>query len=129
MLGKKKTSIKDMLLKASVNSRISCVKIFEIMQEYSVSADELIAALDNAKIKINACQMGLFGCKGGKNIPHLDAVTEVLKDRISSGLDNGKLPCNKAWEIADELNIKKIDVSSACEALGIKISKCQLKAF
>jgi hypothetical protein len=44
-------------------------------------------------------------------------------------LVDGRLPCAEAWRIADERNLKKMDVSSAVEALEIKIKPCQLGAF
>lgn len=124
-----KNDIEDMFLKASVDSRLACLKIFEIIKDNSLDIDEAASAIDSSKIKINACQMGLFGCKGGKSIPVVDDVPATLKDKINSNLENGKLSCIKAWDIAAELNLRKSEVASACEMLKIKINRCQLKAF
>jgi hypothetical protein len=129
MFGKKKPGIEELLKQASVNSKISCLKVFEIIEKHSLPKDEAGMILNNAKIKISACQLGLFGYQGGKNIPNVENVPEMLEKRIKSGIENGKLACATAWEIAADLNLKKMDVSSACEKLGIKISRCQLKAF
>jgi len=118
-------NIMDLLLKVSNNSALSCVKIFEIINDNSLSVDDVASAIDAAKIKISACQMGLFSHR----VPPADIVSEILKNKISSNLENGKLPCKNSWNIATELNIKKMDVASACETLKIKISNCQLKAF
>ncbi len=52
-----------------------------------------------------------------------------LEKEIRSRLSNGRLPCAAAWEIAAERKIPRMKVSSACEALKIKIKPCQLGAF
>jgi hypothetical protein len=125
----KQIKIEDVLQKASLNSKLSCIKIFDIIKENSLPADEMAAAIDKARVKINACQMGLFGYQGGKNIPLAETVPEILQNKIMGNLENGKLTCAAAWNIASDLSIKKIEVASACEKLNIKISKCQLHAF
>jgi hypothetical protein len=52
-----------------------------------------------------------------------------MEEVIRDALDNDRLTCARAWEIAKKLGIGKMEVSSACEALEIKISSCQLGAF
>jgi len=44
-------------------------------------------------------------------------------------MNDEKLSCAAAWEIAGSLNISRTKVASACEAMGIKIKPCQLGAF
>jgi hypothetical protein len=39
------------------------------------------------------------------------------------------MPCAAAWDIAALREIPRLEVSSACEKLGIKIKPCQLDAF
>lgn len=124
-----KINLDDVLLKAAVDSKLPCIKIFGLISENSLDPDETASALNRLNIKIIACQMGLFGCKSGKNIPMVENVSEALNKKITSRLENGKLSCKAAWDIAAELDIKKADVASACEFLKIKINRCQLKAF
>ena len=85
--------------------------------------------MDENKIKITVCQLGLFGYPEGKKIPVCDKVSEKLEDIIYDNLDSGKLPCAAAWSIAEKMKMKKPDVAAACEKFGIKINKCQLGAF
>jgi len=59
----------------------------------------------------------------------LDSVDSPLAAAIREGLDNNRLPCKTAWEIADRFNLPRITVSAACETLGIKIKNCQIGAF
>ncbi|RLE37668.1 hypothetical protein DRJ12_02530, partial [Candidatus Acetothermia bacterium] len=83
-------------------------------------------------IKISRCQLGLFGYDdlGSKSVvkPMKD-VQERLRSEITAHLVDGRLPCEAAWEIAKKLQIGKVQVSGAAEALGIKISSCQLGCF
>jgi PIN domain nuclease of toxin-antitoxin system len=52
-----------------------------------------------------------------------------LKESITSALKDGNLSCVAAWEIAKKLNIPKMKVCAAAEALEIKVKPCQLGAF
>lgn len=124
-----KIDMAEILKSVSKDNKISCAKTFEIINKYSFFPDIAGLTMNQQKIKINVCQLGLFGYPEGKNIPSCDNVSDDLEDKIYSGLEDGKLPCAAAWNIANEMNMKKIDVSAACEKLGIKINKCQLGAF
>ena len=59
----------------------------------------------------------------------MENVPKELESAINKKLIGGRLTCSSAWEIAGALNIPRMHVSSACEALGIKIKPCQLGAF
>lgn len=125
----KKLDIIEIMKMASTEDRISCSKVFEIIQEYTFFPDIAGFALNQNKIKLNFCQLGLFGFPQGKNIPECETVSEELEDKIYSNLEDERLPCAAAWNIAAEMNLKKTEITSACEKLGIKINKCQLGAF
>jgi len=56
-------------------------------------------------------------------------VTEDLKNAISQALVQGRLSCKSAWDIATRFKMHKMKVSSACEAMGVKIKHCQLGVF
>ena len=76
------------------------------------------------------CQLGLFGYTPEKKIVHAAKTVEsALKEALQESLQDNRLPCASAWEIADRLQLRKMSVSNACEALGIKIKPCQLGAF
>jgi hypothetical protein len=85
---------------------------------------------DLLNFRLTKCQMGLFGYLPEKKIVTAsDGVSKPLAEAIRGGLQQGRLPCQRAWEIAGRLNLSKMAVSSACEALGIKVKPCQLGAF
>jgi hypothetical protein len=56
-------------------------------------------------------------------------VTQNLKDAIGRAMDGDRLTCLAAWELARRMSLTKLELSSACEAMGIKIANCQLGAF
>jgi len=41
----------------------------------------------------------------------------------------GKLPCKRAFQLAEELNLSLKDIGDICNAEGIKIIHCQLGCF
>ena len=124
-----KFDIVEILKSASTDNKLSCAKTFELINKYSFFPDIAGLTMNEHKIKINVCQLGLFGYPEGKNIPVCETVSDTLKDKILDQLEDGKLPCAAAWNIANEMKIKKMGVAAASEKLGIKINKCQLGAF
>ena len=59
----------------------------------------------------------------------MERVPQELEQAIRDALIDGKLTCKAAWDLADKMQMSKSDLASACEALEIKIKKCQLGAF
>jgi len=85
---------------------------------------------DLLEYRLNKCQLGLFGYSPQKAIvkPAINIPADI-KNLIDNKLENNRISCIACWEIAQTLKIPKMDVSSVCEALKIKITKCQLGAF
>ncbi|HED23880.1 MAG TPA: hypothetical protein ENN91_02000 [Firmicutes bacterium] len=52
-----------------------------------------------------------------------------LRERVLFEAENEKMPCKKAFKIAEELNCLPIDVGKECNELEIKIVGCQLGCF
>lgn len=125
----KQKDIAEILKAAATENKIACARIFEIIKDNSFFPDIAGIAMNENKIKITVCQLGLFGHSNGKNIPACEKISEKLEDIIYENLESGKLPCPAAWNIAEKMKMKKMDVAAACEKMGIKINKCQLGAF
>jgi hypothetical protein len=88
------------------------------------------AAADRLGIRLVKCQLGLFGYSPQKKIVQAPAAADpALETAIREKLENGRLACRHAWEIAAALHVPKMAVSAACEAMQIKIKPCQLGAF
>jgi hypothetical protein len=109
---------------------IPCAVAFSIAEEMNIPPAEVGFTLDVLGIKVVKCQLGLFGYKPDKRI--VKPAEKVSPDRekaIRDSLANGRLPCATAWQLAEQFGLRKMQVSSACESLGIKISACQLGSF
>ena len=107
-----------------------CAVAFDIASKAKVQPSEVGFTLDYLGIKIIKCQLGLFGYKPKKAIVKPAAQVEPsLEKAIRERLQEGKLSCKDAWAIAAEHGLRKMQVSAACESLGIKIYNCQLGAF
>ncbi len=122
--------LKREIIGQAKENNIACKKAEEIAGKKGMSLGEIGKAIDILNINIIECQLGLFGYGEVKKIvqPAKD-VAPQLKENITSMLKDGKLPCAAAWEIAGKLNIPRMKVCSACEAMQIKIKPCQLGAF
>jgi len=118
------------LLRLSDKGEISCAASFDIVEKLNVSPATVGECADRLNIKIVKCQLGLFGYHPEKKIAKASSdVESKLKGKIEAALVGNRLPCASAWEIAKSLKIGKMKISSACEAMGIKIKPCQLGAF
>ena len=124
-----KTDIITIIKQKAKDERMPCSIAFKLVSDYGFFPDIVGLAMNNNKIKISECQLGLFGHNNNKKVQPAESVASDLKDVIYSNLEDGKLPCASAWNIANEMKISKIDVACACEKLQIKIYKCQLGAF
>ncbi|MBN1850623.1 MAG: hypothetical protein JW932_18785 [Deltaproteobacteria bacterium] len=127
---KVKPEILEAVREKASGQEISCAAAFSIVDDLQVTAREVGAAVDINEISIAKCQLGLFGYGPEKRIVKpADHVSPDLEKAIREVLTNNRLSCKDAWELAKRFGMKKMEISSACEALGIKIQSCQLGAF
>jgi hypothetical protein len=125
----------DEKIAAAVRSKtregeLACADAERICAEQGAAMAEVGRTLDLLEVRINRCQLGLFGYAAkAKTVRPDNAVVPELEKDIRNRLYDGRLPCKAAWEIAAERKIPRMKVSSACEALKIKIKPCQLGAF
>jgi hypothetical protein len=123
------------MIAARIKEKISentifCAEAHSIAVKLNTDPADLGTAIDLLEVRINKCQLGLFGYGKKKNIPALsDKINPAIESAIKSSLVNGRLTCSAAWEISKRFNISKTMVAAACETMKIKISSCQLGAF
>ncbi len=116
--------------KMAVDGKITCAGAEKIAGKEQATMQEVGVTLDLMGIQISKCQLGLFGYSPEKIIVKpAKTVSGELERAINGALINNRLPCAAAWNIAERLRISRMDVSSACEALKIKVKPCQLGAF
>lgn len=122
--------IKEQILKRTQKDEIACAVAFEIADKLGVKPSEVGKTADLLEYRLVKCQLGLFGYKPGHSIveaklPENDKIVDAIKEFMV----NDRLPCKTAWEIASRFDVHKLTISSACEALKVKIKPCQLGAF
>lgn len=113
-----------------LDGKISCAAAHQIAKELQVTPADVGKTIDLLEIRINKCQLGLFGYAPQKKIVQPAAqVSSELRKAITEAMDEKGLSCKAVWEIADRCKVSRLDVSAACEALEVKISSCQLGTF
>jgi len=122
--------IEAALRQEASSGELACAVAFKIATALDVQPGEVGRVADLLEMRLTKCQLGLFGYQPEKRI--VKPATQLSKDlekAIREGLTGGRLPCERAWDIAKHLGIRKMAVSSACQALHIKICSCQIGAF
>ncbi len=118
------------LKNAAPDGELTCQAAFEVAESLNILPAVVGDHADKMGLHLAKCQLGLFGYKPHKKIVEpLESVDASLAAAIRKGLDDNRLPCKTAWEIADCLNISRMTISAACETLGVKIKSCQIGAF
>ena len=109
---------------------LPCAVAFDIAKEIDVSPSAVGRTADLLDCRLVKCQLGLFGYTPNKKIVRAaETVDPALEKALREAARDDRLPCDSAWHIADRLQLRKMTVSCACEALGFKIKPCQLGAF
>ena len=109
---------------------ITCAACFNVAAELSLPPSRVGNAVDLLSVKIVKCQLGLFGHgPAGRAVTPSESVAPELETRIKAALAQGRLPCEEAWKIAQELGVGKMEVACAGEALDVRIKPCQLGVF
>ncbi|MCX8119118.1 MAG: hypothetical protein N3G78_14460 [Desulfobacterota bacterium] len=111
----------------------TCSMAEEISKEMNVKMSEVGRTADLLEIKIRKCQLGLFGWgegeSRGKAIEPSPSVPPEMKKALEELAEKGAVTCASLWGLADRLRVERRALSSACEALGLKIRSCQLGTF
>ena len=129
--GKIDKVIADAIAGKEKEGRITCAAAHAIAKKQACSPQVVGMNIDLLEKRIRRCQLGLFGygVKNKKTVKPAAMVTENLKTAIREAIDDNRITCQAAWEVAKKMSLTKLEVSSACEAMEIRLSKCQLGAF
>ena len=116
------------------DGKLPCNHAFAIARILGVEPLTVGMAANEAGIRISRCQLGLFGygpkAEGKHKIVHaMDQVPERLAARLRAAAEGEAITCKAVWKAADGLAYRRIEASSAVEAMGLKVSRCQLGCF
>ncbi len=110
--------------------KLPCAVAFALAEELGAQPANIGTYADNMGIRLVKCQLGLFGYEPEKKIVKpREIVQDEIRAAVMARLTEGCLPCKEAFSAAALLGVRKMDISGACETLGIKIKPCQLGAF
>lgn len=116
--------------KKAQQGALSCAAAHTIAASLGVAPAEVGRDMDLMEVRLTKCQLGLFGYAPDKKIvTPAESVTVELEAAIIAVTSDGRLTCENAWQVAAAQGIKRLELSSACEALGLKVKPCQLGAF
>ncbi len=116
------------------DGRLACNQAFAIARTMRIEPLTVGLAANESGIRISNCQLGLFGygpkAEGKHKIVHaMDEVPERMAGRLRAAAHGENITCTEVWKVADGLGYKRMEASSACEAMGLKVSRCQLGCF
>ena len=114
--------------------RLTCQQAHAIAHQLGMEPLAVGLAADDAGVRVSRCQLGLFGygpkAEGRHKIVHpMDDVPQRLCAQLLAAAGSEGISCAALWEVADELGITRLEASSAAEALGLRVSDCQLGCF
>lgn len=116
------------------DGQLPCAQAHELAREFGLDPLQVGQAADEAGIRIGLCQLGLFGyglkSEGRhKIVQPMDEVPGRLAARLRAAAGEDGISCADIWQIAAELGYRRLEVSGAVEALGLRVSLCQLGCF
>jgi len=126
--------LRQAILDRLEDGKLACNQAFAICQILDLEPLTVGLTANEAAIRISRCQLGLFGygpkAEGKHKIVHpMDEVPERLAARLRTEADGGSITCKAIWKVADGLGYKRLEASSAVEAMGLRVSRCQLGCF
>jgi hypothetical protein len=129
-----KEEIKAKIKSSLVNGQLPCTVAHVIAYELDVKPLPVGQTASEIEVAISLCQLGCFGygpkAEGKSKILRPTAKEdERLMERLRSTVVEGSIPCIRLWQIAAEFGLERLAVSSAAEALGLRIGPCQLGCF
>lgn len=126
--------IHEAMLQRLEDGKLPCNHAFAIAHGLEVEPLAVGQTANEAGIRISRCQLGLFGygpkAEGKHKIVHaMDKVPERLAARLRAEVEGDSISCRAIWRVADGLGYRRIEASSAVEAMGLRVSRCQLGCF
>ena len=126
--------IHQAILERLQEGRLPCNQAFAIAHILGVEPLTVGMTANDADMRISNCQLGLFGygpkAEGKHKIVHaMEDVPQRLAARLRAEAEGKEITCAAVWRVADGLGFKRLEASSAVEAMGLKVSHCQLGCF
>lgn len=126
--------IQQEITKQAANNRLSCRVAFKIAKKLGVTRKQVGETADLINCRLVECRLGLFGYKTNNHtsLPENsseDSLPQGLEEALRSKLIQQRLKCADCLAIASKFKISDLTAGKLCNAMNIKITDCQLKAF
>jgi hypothetical protein len=129
------TALERALFRAAAQNELSCADAHLIAARYDLSPERLAAIIaEDGRLRFDRCQLGLFGygpkAEGRSKI--VLAATNLPPNMVAdlqSAATDGRIACATVWDIALRHRYPRLGVANVCQALGLKVSPCQLGCF
>jgi hypothetical protein len=126
--------IREMMEIYPEKGKLPCAVAHYIAAYLKLDPVEVGRVATQAGTRLYQCQLGLFGYgrKGKSEYKITGRKVEVgqeVLDLIKAHVTDGRISCAMLWEIADSKGIIRAEAGNAADALGIKVTPCQLGAF
>jgi len=121
---------KKILEEKAADGKITCASVHGAAKELGITPAEAGIQADLLELRLIRCSLGLFGHDNDtKILKSMESIPEKLDAMLDKAAVDNRISCIDCWTIAENLKLKKMDVSSACETKGLRIRPCQLGAF
>lgn len=112
------------------NNKITCQNAHDFAKKCNQSPLQIGRLLDEKNIRVDKCQLGLFGYGPQKKklAPHIN-LSPDQQQSIRNAQQKACVSCHDSWKLAKQLNLSRLEMGSACEKLGLRIKPCQLGIF
>ena len=128
-------TLEDAIRDALRNDQLPCAVAFKLAEDQSVRPDKVGDLATEMDIRISHCQLGLFGYGPKEQGLHkilkpAETVSDELQVALQSRVnDDGKITCADVWAVAEAQGIAKMEAAAAMEAMGLRVTPCQLHCF
>ena len=116
------------------DGQLPCAVAFDEAEKRGISAGQIGDWADETGVRVSHCQLGLFGYgpkSEGKHkiVRPAEQVEAELAASLRARASDGRIACADVWAVAATAGISRLEASSAAEALGLRVSECQLGCF
>ncbi len=113
---------------------LSCGKAHAIAKKINISPADIGSTADALNIRLNRCQLGLFGYPNKKGwessgvsaLPVPEGFEQALRAETAP---TGRITCAAFWEFISDYKITRMQAGFLADQLGIRITNCQIGAF
>lgn len=119
----KKARIAEQIRTQAVSGKISCASALTMARAAGIPTSQMAGIADDQSVRITGCRLGLFGKKAPPPCHRED------KRLVVSHATKGAISCSALHRLSRSESRSPLRLAAACNALGIRITDCELGVF